>query len=205
MEPKPFLIQPESLTLPGANSTVRSAAKTDYSVVNCSNSQKSSCPKNWSPKKTKPMSARRVNYSRPSKNAATKSTNSRLNTKPLPSISRSKICLTEIASNGCIQRKNTSSTRSSSSLIGLKQPSRSLPREKLKRLDDARSLIRQLFRTEVDLIPDQQNKALTVRLHPLITQAHDEVVRHLCEELTSTETVFPDTDLRLIYEISGSC
>ena len=38
-----------------------------------------------------------------------------------------------------------------------------LAREKLRRLDDARSLIRQLFRTEVDLIPDQQNKALTVR------------------------------------------
>jgi len=80
-----------------------------------------------------------------------------------------------------------------------------LAREKLKRLDDARSLIRQLFRTEVDLIPDPQNKALTVRLHPLTTQAHDEVVRHLCEELTFTETVFPGTDLRLIYEISGSC
>jgi hypothetical protein len=41
-----------------------------------------------------------------------------------------------------------------------------LAREKIKRLDDARSLIRQLFRTEVDLIPDQQNKALTVHLHP---------------------------------------
>jgi hypothetical protein len=79
-----------------------------------------------------------------------------------------------------------------------------LAREKLKRLDDARSLIRQLFRTEVDLIPDPQNKALTVRLHPMSTQAHDEIVRHLCEELTATETVFPGTDLRLIYEISGS-
>src|SRR6516164_1187940 len=83
MEPKPFLIQPGSLTLPGANSTVRSGAKTDYSVVNCSNSQKSSCPKNWNPKKSKPMSARRVDYSKPLKNAATKSTNSRLNPKPL--------------------------------------------------------------------------------------------------------------------------
>jgi hypothetical protein len=80
-----------------------------------------------------------------------------------------------------------------------------LAREKLKRLDDARSLIRQLFRTEVDLIPDRQNKTLTVRLHPMSTQAHDDVVRHLCGELTATETVFPGTDLRLIYEISGSC
>ena len=64
-----------------------------------------------------------------------------------------------------------------------------LAREKIKRLDDVRSLIRQLFRTEVDspgsipklarpeasLIPDQQNKALTVRLHPMTTQAHDEI------------------------------
>ena len=33
-----------------------------------------------------------------------------------------------------------------------------LAREKMHRLDDARSLIRQLFHTEVDLIPDQQNK-----------------------------------------------
>jgi hypothetical protein len=73
-----------------------------------------------------------------------------------------------------------------------------LAREKLRRLDDARSLIRQLFRTEVDLIPDQQNKTLTVRLHPMTTQAHDEVVRHLCVELTATETVFPGSDLRLI-------
>jgi hypothetical protein len=36
------------------------------------------------------------------------------------------------------------------------------------------------------------------------TTAHDEVVRHICQELTATETVFPGTDLRLIYEISGS-
>jgi transposase-like protein len=69
-----------------------------------------------------------------------------------------------------------------------------LAREKMHRLDDARSLIRQLFHTEVDLIPDQQSKTLTVRLHPLTAEVHDEVVRYLCEELTSTETVFPSTD-----------
>jgi ribosome recycling factor len=46
------------------------------------------------------------------------------------------------------------------------------------------SLIRQLFRTEIDLIPVQQNKTLTVRLHPLTTEVHAEVVRDLCRELT---------------------
>jgi hypothetical protein len=39
----------------------------------------------------------------------------------------------------------------------------------------------------------------------MTTQIHDEIVRHICAELTATETVSPDTDLRLIYEISGSC
>jgi hypothetical protein len=78
-----------------------------------------------------------------------------------------------------------------------------LAREKINRLDDARSVIRQIFRTEVDLLPDQQNKNLTIRLHPLSTQAHDEVLHHICTELTATETVFPGTDLRLIYEISA--
>jgi hypothetical protein len=33
---------------------------------------------------------------------------------------------------------------------------------------------------------------------------HDEVVRHICAELTPTETVFPGTELRLIYENYGS-
>ena len=80
-----------------------------------------------------------------------------------------------------------------------------LARDKMHRLEDARSLIRQLFRTEVDLIPDHQLKTLTVRLHPLTAQAQDQVVRHICQEITSTETVFPTTDLRLIYEIAGSC
>src|SRR4029077_9391475 len=115
------------INLPGASSTARSAAKTDYLTVNCSNSHKSSCPKKWSPNKSKPISARRVNCSRPLKNAAPKSSNLKLNAKRLPNTSRSKISLSKIALVGCVQRKNTSSTLSSSSLIGLKQPSPSLP------------------------------------------------------------------------------
>jgi hypothetical protein len=44
-----------------------------------------------------------------------------------------------------------------------------LAREKLARLDDARALLRQLYRSAVDLLPDQANKTLTVRLHHLTT------------------------------------
>src|ERR1019366_6379875 len=43
----------------------------------------------------------------------------------------------------------------------------SLLRDKLSRADDARALLRQIYDTEVDLIPDLENKTLTVRLHHL--------------------------------------
>ena len=54
------------------------------------------------------------------------------------------------------------------------------------------------------LFPDAQNKTLAVRLHYLTQAAHDEAVRHLCDELNATEPLFPGTDLRLIYKV-GLC
>lgn len=76
-------------------------------------------------------------------------------------------------------------------------------RQTLRRWDDARALVRQVFESAVDLRPDQGNKTLTVRLHRSATIAHDQTWQNLCEELTATETVYPGTDLRLIYELVG--
>jgi hypothetical protein len=77
-------------------------------------------------------------------------------------------------------------------------------RERLARLDDARAFIRQVFHSAADLRPDHQLKTLTVRVHRLSSASHDTVLEHLCEELTATETTFPGTDLRLIYQLVGS-
>ena len=74
-------------------------------------------------------------------------------------------------------------------------------RQKMSRDDDARSLLRALYSTEVDLIPDAKAKTLTVRLHPLANTSSDEALRHICAEINATETQFPGTDLRLIYEL----
>jgi hypothetical protein len=79
-----------------------------------------------------------------------------------------------------------------------------LLRESMSREDDTRALLRQIYSTEADLLPDADNKTLTVRLHHLTQAAHDQALVRLCEELTATETIFPGTDLRLIYKI-GSC
>jgi hypothetical protein len=74
-------------------------------------------------------------------------------------------------------------------------------RQKMSRHDDARSLLRAVFSTDVDLIPDEEAKTLTVRLHPLANTSSDEALKHLCAEITATETQFPGTELRLIYEL----
>ena len=73
-------------------------------------------------------------------------------------------------------------------------------REKLSRPDDARALVRQVFESAVDLCPNPADKTLTVWLHRLSNAAHDEVLEHLCAELTATETLYPGTELRLIFQ-----
>ena len=81
----------------------------------------------------------------------------------------------------------------------------SLLRDKLSRGDDdTRALLRQIYDTEVDLTPNLQTNTLTVCLHHLTQAAHDQAVRHLCDELNATETIFPGTDLRLVYKLGSS-
>jgi len=77
-------------------------------------------------------------------------------------------------------------------------------RQKMTRQDDARSLLRAVYSTEVDRIPDQQAKTLTIRIHPLANTSSDHALQHLCDEINATETQFPGTDLRLIYELVSS-
>jgi hypothetical protein len=77
-------------------------------------------------------------------------------------------------------------------------------RESLSREDDTRALLRQIYSTEADLLPDVDHNTLTVRLHHLTQAAHDQALLRLCDELNATETIFPGTDLRLIYKL-GSC
>ena len=74
-------------------------------------------------------------------------------------------------------------------------------REKMHREDDAHSLLRALYSTEADLLPDENAGTLTVSVHHQANRCTDEVVRHLCTELNQTETVFPGTNLRLVYKL----
>ena len=88
------------------------------------------------------------------------------------------------------------SYRAETSMVGIL-------RENMSRGDDARALLRQIYDTECDLIPDLQAGTLTVILHHLTQAAHDQVLRHLCDQLNETETIFPDTQLRLFFKVGS--
>jgi len=76
-----------------------------------------------------------------------------------------------------------------------------LMRDFISRTDDVRSLLREIFTTEADLIPDPEKKTLTVRLHHLTNRMSDEAARYLADNLNQSETVYPGTNLRLVYNL----
>lgn len=77
----------------------------------------------------------------------------------------------------------------------------SVLQEAMARPAEARSLLRAIYQHEADLVPNDAAGTLTVRLHHLASHAQDAALRHLCAELNATETVFPGTKLRLVYEL----
>jgi hypothetical protein len=70
--------------------------------------------------------------------------------------------------------------------------------------DEARVLMRAIYNSSIDMEVDEKNKILRIKLHRLASPGHDAAATSLCEELTAAEILYPDTDLRLVYEmISG--
>jgi hypothetical protein len=81
----------------------------------------------------------------------------------------------------------------------------SLLREHMARSgDDARALLRQIFHTEADLTPDLAANTLTVSLHHLTQAAHDQALEKLLADLNDTRTVFPGTELVLVFKLGSS-
>jgi len=66
---------------------------------------------------------------------------------------------------------------------------------------EARAFLRQIFASEADLKPDGENKTLTVSLHNLTNPVSDRIVRNLCQEINATKTIFPGSNLRLVYKL----
>ena len=71
----------------------------------------------------------------------------------------------------------------------------------LSRTNDARALLREIFTIEGDLIPNEEDGTLTVKLHHLTNQMSNMAVRELLNFLNDTETIYPGTNLRMVYKM----
>lgn len=73
--------------------------------------------------------------------------------------------------------------------------------EQIPNYEKADSILRDIFKGLADLVPNFEQRTLTVWLRPLAVRRHNEALKQLYADLTATGTLFPGTDLRLIYEI----
>jgi hypothetical protein len=77
-------------------------------------------------------------------------------------------------------------------------------REELARTDDARSLLRDLFRSEADILPDTKEGVLRVNVHPMANARSNRSIRHLLGHLNDAAFTYPGTNLRLAYSLVGA-
>jgi hypothetical protein len=76
-------------------------------------------------------------------------------------------------------------------------------RENMSHPDEVRTLLRALYQTEADLLPDLEAQTLTIRLHHLANIMSDNVIEKLCTQLNATETRFPRTNLRMVFKVGS--
>ena len=76
-----------------------------------------------------------------------------------------------------------------------------LLRRHLKKEDEARALIRELFVSSGDIEPDAVANTLTVRIHRMTSPVHDRAIAALLEELTRQEFQHPETGAKMIFAL----
>ena len=69
--------------------------------------------------------------------------------------------------------------------------------------DEKRMLVKQIMENNADLLPDYENKTLTVVLHSLSAPRFNNAAAKLAELLTHTETIFPGSNLLMKFKISA--
>lgn len=69
--------------------------------------------------------------------------------------------------------------------------------------EEKRMLIKQIFNNNADLIPDYNNSTLTIVLHSLSAPRFNRAAEELAQLLNETQTIFPGTNLRLIFKTTA--
>jgi len=70
--------------------------------------------------------------------------------------------------------------------------------------DEARVLLKQVYQSDANIYPDYINNTLTVELHRMTYRKDDIIIENLCAVLNETQTVFPGTELTMIFKLVSS-
>lgn len=71
-----------------------------------------------------------------------------------------------------------------------------------KTKNERRAFIKSLIKRKANIVPDYKNKTLTVELYSMSTPRENEAVQQICILLNDSETLFPGTEIRLVYKIA---
>lgn len=66
---------------------------------------------------------------------------------------------------------------------------------------EERMILKQLFTTPADIIPDYKNNTLTIKIKGLSANRYNKAIIEMLKELNETKTIYPQTNLLLIYEM----
>ena len=70
--------------------------------------------------------------------------------------------------------------------------------------NEKRMVVKQIIQSCADLTPDYENKTLKVTLHSLSAARFNHASAELTKILNQSETIFPGTDLKMIFEITAN-
>ncbi len=69
---------------------------------------------------------------------------------------------------------------------------------------EKRMLVKQIMNTSVDLVPDKENNILNICLYSLSSNRYNQAVFNLMDILNQTETVFPGTNMKMVFKSTAS-
>ncbi len=77
-----------------------------------------------------------------------------------------------------------------------------LPQNFRKTKNEKRAFIKSIIKRKANIMPDYKNKTLTIELYSMSTPRENEAVQEICNLLNDSQTLFPGTDIRLVYKIT---
>ena len=134
-----------------------------------------------------------------------------------------QMCMKEKA-DLCLQRRSTPKKVTISSLPEAERPTQLLPmakiltdtvkmiayraetalvgllRKHLKKEDEARALVRELLVSSADILPNEKENTLTIRIHRMACPAHDKAISSLLADLTKATFHHPQTGARIVHK-----